>query len=106
MQRRRFIAAAVAGCALPQVASPQAGKVRLGIDLFSLRSQNWTPMQHLDYCAKQQAKVVHFSEVRFIGGLEPENLKRVRHRAEELGIEVEIGMRSICPTSKMFDAKA
>jgi hypothetical protein len=49
---------------------------------------------------------VHFSEIRFIGGLETENLKRVRRRAEELGIEIEIGMRSICPTSKMFDAKA
>ena len=106
MQRRRFISAAVAASALPQVASPQAAKVKLGIDLFSLRSQNWTPMQHLEYCAKQQAKVVHFSEIRFIGGLEAENLKRVRQRAEELGIEVEIGMRSICPTSKMFDAKA
>src|SRR5713226_9658092 len=106
MQRRKFISAAVAGCALPQVAFPQAAKVKLGIDLFSLRSQNWTPMQYLDYCAKQQAKVVHFSEIRFIGGLEKENLTRGRRRAEELGIEVEIGMRSICPTSKMFDAKA
>jgi sugar phosphate isomerase/epimerase len=80
--------------------------VKLGIDLFSLRSQNWTPFELLDYSARQQAKVVHFSEVRFIGSLEPDNLRRVRRRAEELGIEVEIGMRSICPTSKMFDAKA
>ena len=36
----------------------------------------------LEYAAKQQAKVVHFSEIRFIGGLEPENLKRVRRRAD------------------------
>jgi sugar phosphate isomerase/epimerase len=80
--------------------------VKLGIDLFSLRSQNWTPFELLDYCARQQAKVVHFSEIRFIGGLEPDNLRRVRQRAGELGIEVEIGMRSVCPTSKMFDPKA
>jgi sugar phosphate isomerase/epimerase len=80
--------------------------VKLGIDLFSLRSQNWTPFEYLDYCARQKAKVVHFSEVRFIGSLEPDNLRRVRHRAEELGIELEIGMRSICPTSTMFDPKA
>ncbi|MGH7488199.1 MAG: hypothetical protein ACREMY_21770, partial [bacterium] len=26
--------------------------------------------------------------------------------AERLGIQIEIGMRSICPTSTMFDAKA
>ena len=80
--------------------------VKLGIDLFSLRSQNWTPFQLLDYSAAQKAKVVHFSEIRFIGSLEPDNLRAVRRHAEGLGIQVEIGMKSICPTSKMFDAKA
>lgn len=89
----------------PLLAAANQPPVKLGIDLFSLRSQNWTPFQLLDYAAKQKAKVVHFSEVRFIGSLDDANLKRVRERAEALGIEVEIGMRSICPTSKMFDSK-
>jgi len=106
MNRRAFVSTALGSLALPQVVSGQAAPVKLGIDLFSLRSQNWGPLELLDYAAKQQAKVVHFSEVRFIGGLEPDNLRRVRQHAEGLGIEVEIGMRSICPTSKMFDAKA
>jgi sugar phosphate isomerase/epimerase len=48
-------------------------------------------------------QVVHFSEIRFIRSLDPENLRTVREHAAKLGIEVEIGMRSICPTSKMFD---
>jgi len=77
---------------------------RFGIDLFSIRSQGWTPIQYLDYCARQKAKVVHFSEIRFLGNLEPAHLKQVRAHADRLGIEVEIGMRSICPTSKAFDA--
>ncbi|HYW47759.1 MAG TPA: sugar phosphate isomerase/epimerase [Bryobacteraceae bacterium] len=80
--------------------------VKFGVDLFSLRSQNWSPFELLDYCAARGAVVVHFSEIRFIGSLEPENLKRVREHAAKLGIEVEIGMRSICPTSKMFDPAA
>jgi sugar phosphate isomerase/epimerase len=88
--------------AKPETSSP----LKLGIDLFSIRSQNWSPIQYLEYSAAQGAKVVHFSEVRFIGGLEESNLKKVREKAGELGIEVEIGMKSICPTSKMFDAKA
>lgn len=46
---------------------------------------------------------MHFSEIRFIGSLEEEHLKKVRAHAVRLGIEVEIGMRSICPTSKAFD---
>ncbi|MBS1856514.1 MAG: TIM barrel protein [Acidobacteria bacterium] len=106
MNRRNFVSTALAGAALTQVAAAQPAPVKLGIDLFSLRSQNWSPFELLEYAAKQQARVVHFSEIRFIGSLEPENLKRVRRRAEELGIEIEIGMRSICPSSKMFDARA
>ncbi len=100
-----MLASTIAAPFAMQAAAP-AAPVKLGIDLFSIRSQNWTPFQYLDYCAAQKAKVVHFSEVRFIGSLEPDNLKRVRAHAQELGIELEIGMRSICPTSKMFDAKA
>src|SRR5262249_38065234 len=67
---------------------------------------NWSPFQYLDYCAAQKAKVVHFSEIRFIGGLEESNLRKVKEHAAKLGIEVEIGMKSICPTSKMFEANA
>ena len=78
--------------------------VKLGIDLFSLRGQNWTPAQYLDYCAARQVQVVHFSEIRFIGSLDPRNLRNVRDHAARLGLEVEIGMKSICPSSKMFDA--
>lgn len=78
--------------------------VKFGIDLFSIRSQGWSAFEYLDYCAKWKANVVHFSEIRFIGSLEPEHLKKVRAYAEKLGIELELGMRSICPTSKAFDA--
>ncbi len=104
--RREFLAS-LAAAPLLRAGPPAApAPVKLGIDLFSLRSQKWTPFEYLDYCARQQAKVVHFSEIRFIGSLDPENLRKVRAHAGELGIEVEIGMRSICPSSKMFDAKA
>jgi sugar phosphate isomerase/epimerase len=97
---------AMAAAAPFAAAAENAPGVKLGIDLFSLRSQDWTPFQFLDYCAGQKARVVHFSEIRFIGSLEPGNLRKVRQHAEKLGIEIEIGMKSICPTSKMFDAKA
>ena len=104
MHRRTFLAGA-SGAALTPPAQPQKASARLGVDLFSLRSQNWTPFQYLDYCHQWGAKVVHFSEIRFIGNLEPDHLRQVRAHAEKLGIEIEIGMRSICPTSKLFDPK-
>lgn len=103
MTRRKFVAT-TAVAAQTSVAAPTG--VRLGVDLFSIRSEKWSAFEFLDYCAKLGAKVVHFSEIRFIGRLEDEHLKQVREHASKLGIEVETGMRSICPTSKAFDAKA
>jgi len=101
MNRREFVAL---GASAPLAAAQTSGlKPKLGIDLFSLRTQKWTPIQYLDYCAARHVQVVHFSEIRFIGSLEPENLRHLREHAGKLGIEVEIGMRSICPTSTMFD---
>src|SRR5712692_6066026 len=81
MHRRKFLTAA----ALAASPLPGAQPVRFGVDLFSIRSQGWTPFQYLDYCAKWKAKVVHFSEIRFIGNLEEAHLRQVRAHAEKLG---------------------
>jgi sugar phosphate isomerase/epimerase len=99
-----MLAAGAAALASQATGAADGGaKVKFGLDLFSLRSQGWTPFQYLDFAAKWGIRVVHFSEVRFLGSLEEPNLKAVRAHAEELGIEVEIGMLSICPTSTIFD---
>ncbi len=107
MERRTFLSSAAAAAILPgQAAAQAAPRVRLGVDLFSLTAQGWDAFQHLDYCAKLGAEVVHFSEVRFLGGLEEVHLKKVREHASRLGVEIEIGMLSMCPTARRFDAKA
>jgi 3-oxoisoapionate decarboxylase len=100
MNRREFVALAAAPLA---AMSNSTSNVILGIDIFSLRSQNWTPFQYLDYCAARRVQVVHFSEIRFLGSLEPANLVAVRQYATRLGIRIEIGMTSICPSSKTFN---
>ena len=85
-----------------------APRIRMGLDAFSLGAQNWTPFQTLEWAAKQKVHMVHFSEVRFLGSpkwqeaLAPDNLTRIRDRAAELKIDLEIGMRSICPTAADF----
>jgi len=76
---------------------------RLGLDTYSLRSQNWDAFQQLDYCAARGIKVVHFSEPRLVGGFEHGHLQRVRAHADSLALDLEIGMLSICPTSGIFD---
>jgi sugar phosphate isomerase/epimerase len=111
--RRTFVktlgAATLALGAAPGNAAAQAPApkpptpVRFGVDMFSLRDQNWTPFEQMDFAARWKVKVVHFSEIRFLGSLEPDHLRKVRAYADTLGLDVEIGMRSICPTAAMFD---
>jgi sugar phosphate isomerase/epimerase len=79
--------------------------ISLGLDIFSLRSQGWTPFQHLDFAARWGVQVVHYSEVRLIGGLDPDHLRRVRTHADALGISLELGMLSMCPSSVIFKAE-
>ncbi len=76
---------------------------RLGLDTYSLRAQGWTAFQQLDFCAAHGVRVAHFSEPRLIGSLDRPHLERVRAHADALGIALEIGMLSICPTSGIFD---
>lgn len=77
---------------------------RLGLDTYSLRAQNWDAFQQLDYCAAHGVAIVHFSEPRLIGSLEPAHLERVKAHADSLRLDIEVGMLSICPTSGIFDA--
>lgn len=80
----------------------RTARPRLGLDAYSLRSSNWDACTTLDYCAGLGAEVVHFSEPRFLGSLDDANLDRARARADDLGLELEVGMGSICPSSTMF----
>jgi len=78
--------------------------LRLGLDIFSLRSQGWSAFEHLDFAARWSVRVAHYSEIRLLGGLDPEHLRRVRAHADSLGISLELGMLSVCPSSTIFDA--
>ncbi len=75
----------------------------LGLDVYTLRAFEWTPFQFLDYAASLGFQLVHFSEGRFLGGLDEDHLRRVKDHADRLGLALEVGMMSICPTSHRFD---
>ena len=80
--------------------------LRLGIDLFSIRSQGWDAFQFLDFASRQGVEVVHFSEPRFVGSHEESHLRQVKARADELRLALEYGYGCICPTSIRFNAAA
>jgi 3-oxoisoapionate decarboxylase len=79
---------------------------RLGLDLFSLRSQAWTALQQLDFCAAHGVEVAHFSEPRLLGSVDGEALRAVRSHADRLGISLEAGMLSICHSATIFNDAA
>jgi len=104
MTRRTFLSST--GCALAAAAATSLSDVPLGLDLFSIRSQGWDAFKFLDYAAKWGIQAVHFSEIRFLGDISnDDHVRKVGARAKELGVRVELGMRSACPTSKAFDPK-
>lgn len=99
------LAAAQSGDAQPAdspATAPSSAPVKIGVDLFSVRDQGWSDFEMLDYAARQKLKHAQFSVTRFYSSLAPEHLRQVRARADALGIRLETGMDSICPTSTRF----
>jgi sugar phosphate isomerase/epimerase len=79
--------------------------MRLGVDIYSLRFQGWDAFEHLEYAHRLGLDVVHFSDLNPFESLEEDYLKQVKDRADELGIGMEAGMLSICPTSTIFSGE-
>ena len=79
--------------------------MKLGADLFCLRFNEWTPFQYLDYAQKIGLDAVMFPDPDFFETLDDAYLQEVRAHADSLGIALEVGMYSICPTSTSFSDK-
>ena len=79
--------------------------MKLGIDCFSLRFNDWNAFELLDYANRIGIDVVHFSEHEPLESLDTSYLEKVKEYADELGIDIEMGMWSICPTSTAFRAE-
>jgi sugar phosphate isomerase/epimerase len=77
--------------------------MRLGIDSFSLRWQDWDAFQILDYAASLGLDNVHFSERAHLGGTDSDRLVAIRDYATELDLSIEVGMRSFNSVSSTFD---
>jgi len=105
MQRRTFLQAASALRAAPaaQVASLQ---IPLGFDTYSLNRSGWKAIQLLDYAASQKLDTIQISSLGDFESLEPAYLQKVKDYAARLGISVETGMGSICPSAATFNRNA
>ena len=77
--------------------------MRLGIDTFSLRWQDWDAFQVLDYAARLGLDTVHFSERRFLASLSDDYLRSLKGRSDDLGVAIEIGMLSFDRHARLFN---
>jgi 3-oxoisoapionate decarboxylase len=80
--------------------------MKLGMDIYTVRSQGWDAFQLLDYSRQIGLDLVHFSDLSPFRSLEDDYLDRVKARADELGLAIEVGMLSICESSVVFDRSA
>lgn len=109
MNRRSFVSgiatatAALAAHPLLAAASRAAGpKIKLGMDNFAVRAMGWKAPELIAYAASLKLDALLISDLDALGSLEDSNLREIRRRAADAGIELYAGSWSICPTSKTF----
>ncbi|MGD0499151.1 MAG: TIM barrel protein [Bryobacteraceae bacterium] len=108
MQRRTFLQAASGALAASAAQAQQAAAapILLGFDTWSLNRLQWKAFQLLDYADSQKLDTVQLSSLGNFESLEPAYLQKVKDRAAQLGILLQTGMDSICPSSSSFNKAA
>lgn len=76
--------------------------MKLGVDVFGLRFNEWDAFGYLNYARQVGLEVVMFPDPDYFESLEDEYLRRVKAHADQLGIDIEVGLYSICESSTSF----
>jgi 3-oxoisoapionate decarboxylase len=79
--------------------------IKLGFDNFSIRAMGWKAPQLLDYAAKLKVDTILLSDLDVYESHNDAYLKEVRKKADDLGLEIQAGTGSICPSAKSFSKK-
>lgn len=113
MIKRREFVKSLAGAGLAIVSPPgqpfRTGSakrnIKLGFDNFSIRAYGWKAPQLLAYAASQKVDTVLFSDLGVYEQLTDGYLREIKAKADDLGIEIQVGTGSICPTSNAYNQK-
>ncbi len=76
--------------------------LRLGYDTYSVRAYPWDAIQHLNFASEQKLDAIQFSSLEPFASFEAPYLKRVKERAAELGIQIDVGVGCICELSSSW----
>ena len=74
-------------------------KVKLGFDNYAVREFGWKAPKLLDYAASQQLDSLLLSDLFVYDDHSEPYLKDLKAKADNLGIEIQVGTGGICPTS-------
>ncbi len=77
-------------------------KLKLGFDNYSIRALGWKAPRLLDYAGRLKVDTILLSDLDVYERHGEPYLRELRARADDLGIEVQAGMLSICPGSILF----
>jgi sugar phosphate isomerase/epimerase len=100
-----FNPATLLGEAYTQIHATKSSKIKLGMDNFSIRGMGWKAPQILEYAASLRLDTVLLSDLDVYESLEEGYLLGIKRMGERLGVEIQAGTGSICPTSARFNAK-
>src|SRR5262245_25018943 len=79
--------------------------IKLGFDNCPVRAMGWKAPQLLDYAAKLKVDTILLSDLDVYESHSDAYLKEIKKRADELGVEIQAGTGSICPSAKSFNKK-
>ena len=77
-------------------------KIKLGLDNFAVRDLKWKAPQLIDYAASLKTDSLFITDFGPFENFEDKYLKEIRAKAEDKGLQIQLGSWSICPTSKSF----
>ena len=76
-------------------------RLKLGFDNYSIRALGWKAPRLLDYAARLKVDAILLSNLEVYESHGGPYLREIKARADALGLEVQVGMLSICPGSKL-----
>jgi 3-oxoisoapionate decarboxylase len=79
--------------------------IKLGFDNFSIRALGWKAPQLLEYAATLKVDTILFSDLDVYENHSEAYLKDLKKKADDLGIAIQAGTGSICPSAKSFSNK-
>src|SRR5437899_5170453 len=82
-----------------------AAKLELGFDNYALRALGWKAPRLIDYAASLKLDAILLSDSDVYESTAESYLKELKSKADDLSIEIQVGMLSICPGSKLFDSR-